>query len=143
LYYLIFTPSGLYEPIIYDDFNFHEDGFIKKYNFKPKYNNDYVIGFIIDKGITSKYKFKGELEVTFFKGDKFLFKKVINKYITGVYMGSQMTMYKKLYLFIFEFPILKKYSKDIKVKIKVIKGDKQLVPLKDSIKLYIAVSGMK
>jgi len=54
-----------------------------------------------------------------------------------------MTKFRKVDLSIFEFPILKKYSKDIKVKIKVLKGDKQLEPLKDSIKLYIAVGGMK
>ena len=142
LYYVMFTPADLYTPIVYDDFNFHEEGFTKTYPLKPKYNTDYIVGLSIDKGITSKYKFNGELQITFFKGDKFLFERVIERYITAVSMGNKMTKYKKLYLFIFKFPILGKYSKDIKVKIKVLKGDKQLEPFKDSIKLYIAASGM-
>ncbi len=143
LYYLIFTPSDLYTPIVYDDFNFHEDGFTKTYNLKPKYKNNYVVGFKIDKGITSKYKFNGKLEIVFFKGDEFLFEKISDHWVRAIDMGNDMTKYKQVDLSIFKFPILGKYSKDIKVEIKVLKGDKQLEPLKDSIKLYIAVSGMK
>ncbi len=142
LYYLIFEPADLYTPVVYDDFNFHEEGFTKTYNFKPKYKTDYIIGFAIDNGITSKYKFKGDLQISFFKGDEFLFDEVSDHWIRAISMDNTMTKYKKVYLSVFQFPILGKYSKDIKVKIKVLKGDKQLEPLKDSIKLYIAASGM-
>ncbi len=143
LYYLLFMPTDFHTPVVYDDFNFHEDGFTKTYNLKPKYNTFHVVGFVIDKGITSKYRFNGELEIAFFKGDKFLCNKISDHWIIAIYMDNEMKKYKDIELVRFEFPILRKYSKDIKIKIKVLKGDKQLEPLKDNIKLYISASSMK
>ena len=45
IWHLTFPPEDLYEPIVVDEFKFHEKGFEKRYVLKPKYLDGYVLEF--------------------------------------------------------------------------------------------------
>lgn len=141
LYHRIFAPKDLYYPIVSDNFLFYEKGFSKTYLLIPKYFDFYDFGFLIGKeGLSSKYKFNGEIQLEFFWKDKALLKKVVTSIDTVWYIEGDMTKYKKVSLMRFEIPLLGEYIDDIKVKITVLEPDQKLSKYGDSIKLYIAVS---
>ncbi len=141
LYHQIINPNDLYEPIVLDYFPIDKKEFSKKYALKPKYFDYYDIGLLNENGkISSKYKFDGDLLVEFFWKNKILFKKNITSIKSAIYFDKELKNYKKISLAHFEIPLNKKYTKDISVKITVIKEDKKLKNLGEMLKLYIVVN---
>lgn len=139
--HLMAPPEDLYQPIIVDKFLFYEKGFTKTYSLKPKYFDNYDIGFSIgQEGIESKYKFKGKLKVEFFWKDKFLYDDLITSWDSAAYAQNDMSHFNQIALCKFGIPIDGIHTKDTSVKITVLEPDKDLERFGDLIELYIAVS---
>ncbi|MEW6096322.1 MAG: hypothetical protein AB1567_07335 [bacterium] len=138
----IIAPKDLYYPIVTDNFLFHEKGFTNTYLLHPKYLDLYELGFSSTggEGISSKYKFKGKIQLEFFWKDKLLFKKIASAIDTAWYAEGDMTKYKAVSLMSFEIPLQRKYKNDVSIKLTVLEPDQELKKYGDSIKLYIAVS---
>lgn len=141
--HLMFPPSDLYEPIVNDDYLFWEEGFSEKYLLKPKYLDFYEIGLCspIDP-LPSSFRFQGKIKVQFFSKDELLFEKEIVSQIACVYADGDMKHYKNVSLLKFEMPLLGKYKDDVSVKLTVLKPDMNLEKYANSVKIYIAVSGI-
>ncbi len=141
--HLTFPPEDLYEPIVVDEFKFHEKGFEKRYVLKPKYLGGYMIGFVSGKqNIPQKETFKGKIKVEFFWKDTFLFEKTVTSQRAAVDADNDKTMkyYKKVILVSFEVPLQGKYKDDISVRLTVLEADENLKKYGNSIKLFIGVS---
>jgi len=141
IFHLMIAPKDLYNPIVTDNFLFYEKGFTKTYLLHYKYQDIYEVGFLAGKeGISSKYRFKGKIQVEFFWKDNLLFKKIVDSIDTALYVKGDMTKYKEISLTSFEIPLQGKYKDDISITLTVLEPDQELEKYGDSIKLYIAVS---
>lgn len=139
----IIVPKDLYNPIVEDRFLFYLKGYEKAYDLKPKYLDVYELGFSVgDRGIDSKYRFKGCLRAVFYSGNKAIYECSISSQKSAWYMKEDMTRYKSISLLTFSVPIKGKYVNDLKVKLTVLEPDVQLEKYQDQIKLHIAVSGI-
>ncbi|MBU0708028.1 hypothetical protein KKG41_06685 [Patescibacteria group bacterium] len=140
----IAPPKDLFQPILEDKFLFYEKGFTKTYHLKPKYFGGYYIGFFVGgEGITSKYKFKGKLDVEFFWKDKFLFKDGATGWVSAAYSKNAMTYFSEVDLYRFDIPLEGKYVKEVRVKITVLEPDEELEQFGDLITLFIKIAPSK
>jgi len=145
LSHLAFPPKNLYNPIIIDDFPFHEAGYTKTYPLKPKYLDIYSIGYFTEKqNISSKDKFKGKIKAEFFYKGKFLFEKTTTSQIAAGYADGdrKMEYFKDVFLMDFEIPLQKKYKKGISVRLTVLEPYEGLKKYGNSVKLFIGVSSI-
>jgi hypothetical protein len=141
LYHRIIAPDDLYQPIVTDNFLFHDKGFMKTYILYPKYLDIYDIGILFaNKDISSKYEFRGKLLLEFMWRDKVLFKRIVDSIDSAWYVEGDMAKYKEVSLMSFEIPLLGRYKNDISIRISVLEPDQELKIYGNSIMLYIAVS---
>jgi len=141
-FHLLFQPEDLYQYIIIEKFPFYRRGYSENYILNFKYSDFYELGFHTEKGnIPSDYSFKGKLKAEFIIDKKSVLEREITSDIRCYYSGKDMKHYGKVALLNFPIP-LKGQKNNITLKLKVIKSDLELEKFKDSIKLYVAVSGV-
>ena len=141
LYYLMFTPDDLYDPIVSSDFSFDIKRFSKTFELHPKYSALYDLSIsFLDEGITSKHKFSGKLLVEFLHDGNIVSQKTADKIIAAGYKGKDISRYNRITLMTFEIPIIGKFKDGVSLRITVLEVDQILKKYKDSIKLQIAVS---
>jgi hypothetical protein len=139
--HLVTQPDDLYSPIVVDSFPFWSAGFSKSYSLTPKYMDVYEIGVqIADGGLLDKKPFNGKVKVEFLSGDSVVAELEATDIQGGVYAGTDMQHYKKMWLSTFEIPISGKYKDDLSVKLTVLEADKDMEKYGDSLQVYIAVS---
>lgn len=134
-------PNDLYNPIVVDTFPFWESGFSKKYFLHPKYMDFYEIGVLaLENNLSCKERFTGKVRIDFFcKGDK-ISTHEITSIQSGVYVGKDMTHYKKVSFMNFEIPFQKKHIENLSVDLTVLEVDQNLKKYGNSLQMYIAVS---
>lgn len=138
---LLVAPKDLYEPVVTDEFFFHDVGASKTYSLNPKYLDIYELGFLSgDQNIPSNYQFEGVVSAKFFYKNKLVLEAEITSVVSAWYAKNDMKHYRKISLLNFELPLKGKYRKDISLRLTVIEPDQETKSLADSLRLYIAVS---
>ncbi|MBN1823857.1 MAG: hypothetical protein JW803_06030 [Endomicrobiales bacterium] len=139
----IIDNQNLYEPIVKDDFSFHDRYSSKQYTINPRYIDIYEIGIMTKtKGIPSTYKFEGKIKAVFYCQNKLVFETSSQAQLNAYYTNNLMNYYKSIVLLKFNIPLVNKYRDNITVKITILEPDIKLKAYKDDIYLYIAVSGV-
>ena len=142
LVHLALPPKDLYEPVLIDEFPFDKEGFSKEYSIKPKYIDIYEIGFFDEScSIPSTYRFDGKIELQIIQNEKIIYRKDIMAMESASYSKQDMNFYKKVVLTTFEFPV-KKFKKDMILRVTVLKKDDKIDLFIDKIKLYVCVSSI-
>lgn len=140
---LVLAPGDLYRPIVSERFAFHERGFSATYPLRPKHLDIYEIGFSSEKAdIPSSYRFGGRLRAEFLHGDEVILEQVITSATSAVYAKGDLQRYASVALLQFAIPLQGRYRDDLELRLTVLEADPQLESLRESIRLYVAVSGV-
>lgn len=124
-------------------FRFTQEGFSKEYSLDIKYYDLYRLGIISTKrNIPAKYEFMELLKLEFFHNNDLIFEHNLASVSRIYYSGKDLDHIERLDLLDFEFPINKKYKKNIKMRLTVLKPDLELLPYIDSLQIYVAPLGM-
>jgi hypothetical protein len=122
------------------DFDFSQKGYSEKHLLMPKYYGVYALGVDCKEGgISSQYKYKGELQAEFFSNKKLIFKKTTTAIVSAQHAAGGLAKYRSLSLMNFDIPFQGEYEDDLSIKFTVLKVDTELKRLGARCELFSAM----
>jgi hypothetical protein len=147
LYYLVFPPEDQYQPLVMDNFNFHEKNYTAKYKFKPKYRDIHEVGFTVQPNVllsgwggNKGYTFSGKLKVELFHENTLVDEAIVTKRLSVGFQKDNMDYISSVSLYNFPVPIKGFFLKETILRVTVVEPDKSLEKYKKDIDLRIRVS---
>ncbi len=137
--HFIFPPVDLFEPIVFDDFNFTKKGYSKQYDLNYKYFDNYMIeitskekyiGRVLAEEAPNKdgiNKLYGKIKIDYYSNKKILKTNYITTHSGGAYSTTSASYFSTIVLDSFYLPFEQKYYNNLSVRVTVIEPVQKLL----------------
>lgn len=138
----IFQPDDLFQPIIFEKFDFSKVDTTSTFVFNPKYYDTYSLSLVVkDSEYDGSIDFNGVLKIEVYADDE----KILDKYARGTVaklLGLQDGGYRQSDILTFNIPFRNFKRRDLKLRVNIEDPSTQLEGVSEKLYLKVAVSSI-